>query len=71
MQTLPDASALPVWRKSSFSDNGHGGCIEVSDGYRHGIPVRDSKNPQGPAIIFETSSWSAFVAAVRGGDLDA
>ncbi len=64
---VPEASALAGWRKSSYSDNGAGGCIEVSDGYPVGVPVRDSKNPHGPAVVFEATAWSSFVAAVKGG----
>lgn len=68
MNTIPDASALPAWRKSSYSENGQGGCVEVSDGYPHGVPVRDSKDPHGPALIFESAAWSSFVDAVKDGE---
>ncbi|MFE3591532.1 DUF397 domain-containing protein [Streptomyces niveus] len=64
---IPDASALKAWRKSSYSENGEGGCVEVSDGYVTGVPVRDSKVPNGPALIFPVEGWSSFVAAVKGG----
>lgn len=67
--TLPDASALSAWRKSRHSENGAGGCVEVSDGHPDGIPVRDSKAPHGPAVIFEAAAWSSFVTALRGGEL--
>ncbi|WP_447196960.1 DUF397 domain-containing protein [Streptomyces hebeiensis] len=71
MMTIPDASALVTWRKSSYSDNGDGGCVEVSDGYPSGIPVRDSKVPHGPALVFRATDWAAFVGAVRVGGLSA
>ncbi|MCQ8193986.1 DUF397 domain-containing protein [Streptomyces rugosispiralis] len=32
------------------------------------VPVRDSKAPEGPALVFPTPSWSSFVSAVRGGE---
>ncbi|MEV0775920.1 DUF397 domain-containing protein [Streptomyces sp. NPDC050428] len=67
MNAIPDASALKAWRKSSYSENGEGGCVEVSDGYAAGVPVRDSKVPHGPALIFPVAGWSSFVAAVKGG----
>ncbi|MFF2079881.1 DUF397 domain-containing protein [Kitasatospora sp. NPDC058162] len=35
------------------------------------VPVRDSKDPNGPALVFSASAWAAFVAAVREGDLPA
>ncbi|GAA4665362.1 DUF397 domain-containing protein [Streptomyces youssoufiensis] len=62
----------PRWTKSSYSDNG-GDCVEVAANLAaHGtVPVRDSKNPHGPALAFDTSAWSAFVAGVKAGDFDA
>ncbi|WP_371516554.1 DUF397 domain-containing protein [Kitasatospora sp. NBC_01300] len=32
------------------------------------VPVRDSKDPQGPALVFPAAAWEAFVMAVREGD---
>jgi hypothetical protein len=55
------------WRKSSHSDGNGGSCVEVADGYPEVQPVRDSKNPQGPALVFPTPSWSAFITAVKTG----
>lgn len=52
MNAIPDASTLAVWRKSSHSNNGEGACVEVADGYPGGVPVRDSKAPHGPALVF-------------------
>ncbi|MDT0306947.1 DUF397 domain-containing protein [Streptomyces sp. DSM 44917] len=69
MSRIPDASALSNWRKSTYSDNPHGGCIEVSDGYPSAVPVRDSKAPHGPAVLFPIGSWSSFVTAVKRADL--
>ncbi|MFE9429132.1 DUF397 domain-containing protein [Kitasatospora sp. NPDC006697] len=58
------------WRKSSYSGN-TGDCIEVADGFPAGVPVRDSKNPDGPALVFPAGAWSAFVAGVHAGDFPA
>ncbi|MFD8592677.1 DUF397 domain-containing protein [Streptomyces sp. NPDC059637] len=33
------------------------------------VPVRDSKDPQGPALRFSAEAWSAFVAEVKSGRL--
>ncbi|MBC3985534.1 DUF397 domain-containing protein [Streptomyces sp. AC536] len=62
----------PRWYKSSYSSNG-GACVEVAANLAaYGtVPVRDSKNPHGPALAFDTSAWSAFVAGVKAGDFDA
>ncbi|WP_406436680.1 DUF397 domain-containing protein [Streptomyces sp. NBC_01613] len=29
------------------------------------VPVRDSKNPHGPALAIAPSAWAAFVGHVR------
>ncbi|MFI9271258.1 Scr1 family TA system antitoxin-like transcriptional regulator [Kitasatospora sp. NPDC052896] len=60
---LPSAS----WLKSSYSDGGGGQCIEVARGYADVMPVRDSKDPEGPALVFPAASFSAFVAGVKAG----
>ncbi|MER0243871.1 DUF397 domain-containing protein [Streptomyces sp. HSW2009] len=62
----------PRWTKSSYSDNG-GECVEVAANLAtHGtVPVRDSKDPQGPALAFGTTAWTAFVAGVKAGDFHA
>ncbi|MFC5956584.1 DUF397 domain-containing protein [Streptomyces pratens] len=69
--TIPNASALHGWRKSTYSGNEGGSCIEVLDGYPNGVPVRDSKDPQGPALVFLSAGWTSFVTAVKDGRLSA
>lgn len=64
-QALPNSSALRGWRKSSYSGPEGGSCVEVLDGHQAGVPVRDSKTPHAPALVFSTAGWSAFVAAVK------
>lgn len=70
MKPIPDASALSSWRKSSYSHNNEGACLEVSDGHPAAVPVRDSKDPRGPALIFPGEGWSSFVTALKAGALD-
>ncbi|MCX4794322.1 DUF397 domain-containing protein [Streptomyces sp. NBC_01242] len=59
------------WRKSSYSNSTGGDCIAVADGFAAVVHVRDSKNPHGPALTFDTDGWSSFVSAVKDGDLRA
>ncbi|MFC9748264.1 DUF397 domain-containing protein [Streptomyces niveus] len=56
------------WRKSSYSGGGNGECLEVADGHPV-VPVRDSKFAHGPALVFPSTGWSSFVAAVKAGTL--
>ena len=62
---IADASTVPAWRKSSYSGGNNGECLEVSDGHAFGVPVRDSKDPHGPALVFGAGAWSSFVNALR------
>ncbi|NGO71325.1 DUF397 domain-containing protein [Streptomyces sp. SB3404] len=54
------------WRKSSYSGNDNDNCVEVADNIPDPIvPVRDSKVPQGPALIFGADAWDAFLSTIR------
>ncbi|WP_432087411.1 DUF397 domain-containing protein [Streptomyces sp. bgisy095] len=60
-----------AWRKSSYSNQDGGACVEVSDDFAPlVVPVRDSKTPHGPALVFPAGGWSSFVTAVKGGRLN-
>ncbi len=57
-----------TWFKSSYSNNG-GACIEAAPGFITGaVPVRDSKDPHGPALVFGADAFAAFVEAVKAGE---
>ncbi|KJK57397.1 MULTISPECIES: DUF397 domain-containing protein [Actinomycetes] len=66
MTDFPDLSGAS-WFKSSHSGNG-GSCVEVAPNYPGIVPVRDSKDPEGPALVFGADAFAAFVAGVKGGD---
>ena len=50
------------WRKSSFSSQS-GNCVEVARNLPGLVAVRDSKDPDGPALLFSPESWAGFTAA--------
>jgi hypothetical protein len=56
--------------KSSRSA-GNAQCVEAAALAGGGIAVRDSKDPDGPVLVFTAEEWSAFVAGVKGGEFDA
>lgn len=62
---------LDGWRKSSYSGSDGGNCLEVQDGNLAGVPVRDSKNPDGPAVVFPPTGWASFVTALKRGEFPA
>ncbi|MDN0194287.1 DUF397 domain-containing protein [Streptomyces sp. S.PNR 29] len=54
-----------VWRKSSYSDGGANNCVEVADGYSGVVPVRDSKVPHGPVLVFGSAPWASFLSQLK------
>ncbi|MPY55091.1 DUF397 domain-containing protein [Streptomyces sp. K1PN6] len=62
----PDLNGA-AWRKSSYSNQEGGNCVEVADGFPGVVPVRDSKVPHGPALSFEARSWAAFIGELKAG----
>ncbi|MFJ9414165.1 DUF397 domain-containing protein [Streptomyces sp. NPDC101227] len=59
------------WRKSSYSSGASDNCVEVRDDIPGVVPVRDSKDPHGPALVIPAAGWTAFVTSVKNGALHA
>ena len=53
-----------TWRKSSYSGNSGGNCVEVG-GAAPLIAVRDSKDPDGARLAFGREAWEAFAAKAK------
>lgn len=69
--TIHDADLSGAgWRKSSYSGGNGGNCVEVADLDHGARAVRDSKDRNGPALIFTPAEWAAFTAGVRDGEFD-
>jgi hypothetical protein len=58
------------WRKSSYSGDNGGACVEVARNLPGVVAVRDSKDPDGSVLVFVPDEWRAFTAGVRGGQFD-
>jgi hypothetical protein len=63
--TEPDLSRAK-WQKSSHS-SANGQCVEVAH-LDQAVAVRDSKNPNGPRLIFTRHEWESFVLGVTDSD---
>ena len=63
-RSLPELNGA-VWRRSSYSNQEGGNCVEVADGFPAVVPVRDSKDPQGSALCFGSASWAAFIGELK------
>ncbi len=57
------------WFKSTRSGPNCDNCVEVAF-VGEAIAVRASKNPAGPALIFTTAEWDAFVGGAKDGEFD-
>lgn len=58
-----------TWRRSSHSTAANN-CVETARLTSGLLAVRDSKDEQGPALLFPPTAWSQFVLALRRDDLD-
>lgn len=58
-----------VWRKSTRSGGNSDMCVEVAY-VEDVVAVRDSKDPQGPALQFTREAFGNFVAGIRQGDFE-
>ncbi|MFE7976905.1 DUF397 domain-containing protein [Streptomyces shenzhenensis] len=52
------------WRKSSYSGNTGGECVEVAD-LTALVAVRDSKNPGAGRFAVAPEAWTAFLRDLK------
>ncbi|MBC6463753.1 DUF397 domain-containing protein [Actinomadura sp. HBU206391] len=62
-------SATVQWRKSTYSGDTGGQCVEVAS-LHPAVAVRDSKDPDGPELVFDAAGWMAFARRVKAGRHD-
>ncbi len=58
------------WRKSRYSGSNGGNCVEVARNLPGIVAVRDSKDPDGPRLVFTLDEWEAFISGARDGEFD-
>ena len=55
--------ARAQWKKSSYSGNS-GNCVEVAD-LGQVVAARDSKDPDGPVLMFSHDEWTNFLNRIK------
>ncbi|MEV8598003.1 DUF397 domain-containing protein [Streptomyces sp. NPDC052012] len=63
--TRDDDLSSAAWRKSTYSGGEGGNCLEVAEGHSTFVPVRDSKTPLGPKLVFRATAWWTFVEDLK------
>ncbi|MGW5086176.1 DUF397 domain-containing protein [Streptomyces coelicoflavus] len=62
------SKAIPTtiqWRKSSYSGDQGGECLEVAETPHATVAVRDSKTPAGPILTLAPAVFTTFVDWAR------
>jgi hypothetical protein len=54
-----------TWRKSTYSNGSGGNCVQIAELAGGGRALRDSRNPDGPKLIFTPGEWEVFTERVR------
>ena len=58
------------WRTSSYSGSNGGNCVEVATNLPGLVAVRDSKDRDGPVLVFTPDEWAAFLHGARDGEFE-
>ena len=67
MLSEAERSAL-FWLKAQAS-GANGNCVEIASTVGK-IAMRDSKDPDGPILVYTPTEFSAFLEGARGGEFD-
>lgn len=73
MKTYNGMSATDLpgarWRKSTIS-NSQGACVELAKLSNGEFAVRNSRHPDGPALIYNEAEIAALIAGAKLGEFD-
>jgi hypothetical protein len=64
-----DRLAALEWRKSRHSGQ-LGNCVEVARAGADAFAMRNSRHPDGPALVYTRAELAAFLAGAKDGEFD-
>ncbi|WP_433244219.1 DUF397 domain-containing protein [Actinomadura nitritigenes] len=53
-----------VWRKASYTTSNGGNCVELAS-VPGTVAVRDSKDPDGPRLVFDRRVFAEFLTQIK------
>ncbi len=59
-----------AWRKSSFSGDNGGACVEAAPLADGRIAVRNSNHPDAGTVYFTRAEMDAYIKGVKAGEFD-
>lgn len=70
IRVIQDLGDWPTmeWRKAQAS-NPSGNCVEFTI-HSGQFLIRHSKEPSGPALVFDVAEWAAFISGVKNGEFE-
>jgi Domain of unknown function (DUF397) len=67
--TLTEAERADLaWLKARSSTH-NGACVEIAESAGK-IAIRDSKDPDGPTLVYTPAEFKAFLSGARNGEFD-
>jgi hypothetical protein len=66
---MPASQLAVTWKKSRRS-NPSGNCVELAELPDGGVAVRNSRDPEGPVLIYTLDEIAAFILGAQDGEFD-
>jgi hypothetical protein len=67
---VPAGDLTVAWWRKSARSSAQGNCVELARLAGDQVAIRNSRHPQGPALVFTEAELDAFLEGVKDGDFD-
>ncbi|MEV7845010.1 MULTISPECIES: DUF397 domain-containing protein [Streptomyces] len=65
-----DSITNVTWVKATASDGIGGNCVEIARLEEGHVALRNSRDTSGPALVYNSAEWKAFLAGAKSGEFD-